>query len=422
MEITYVAEPLPTTWSNCFIDGRPTRMSISPSNHSMPPSSGIFEGNLNITIKACDALNCIDSSSFSIILLSLNSLPHSATNVKVAVALSHISEFVYFSSQQVCTLLSCFDEPEAHYKILLSVYCRIVDIQQKQIFIKELSLETTHKIKHKLGQLFDFCADFPMRHYRIDLSKAFDVELFQKVQSTSAIQRRLAGSIRLPDTSQYPLIPMCIRNVLYNGIVQKDFALAYSLPKSGIVDLDFTSILNQIPDRLSALQKCSDASFMIMHQKVFRATSNANLGLDVLSHHLDENCYSITTKQALFLIAIWPPILVSDADKKMLCESVERFPRLDALVHCYSHICDLENLWPTLRNDSDYNWKAIQLICCRIGWLNIWNPLDADGYYELDLSCRDQKIVTECLVVLSVKEPGEVSCNAEHSFSKTDFY
>jgi hypothetical protein len=24
--------------------------------------------------------------------------------------------------------------------------------------------------------------------------------------------------------------------------------------------------------------------------------------------------------------------------------------------------------------------------------------------------------------VLSVKEPGEVSCNAEHSFSKTDFY
>ncbi len=109
-----------------------------------------------------------------------------------------------------------------------------------------------------------------------------------------------------------------------------------------------------------------------------------------------------------FLIALWPPIFVSSGDSDIKCPADENFARLHALIRCYSHLSDLENLWPTLRSDSEYNWKAIQLICCKIGWLNVWNPLDADGFYELDLSARDQKIVCECLVVLSVKEPGEV--------------
>jgi hypothetical protein len=416
MELSYVGEPVPSAWSNCSNDGKPIKLSTMPANHSMPPLSGLFEGSFNLTFKACDMPNCIDAASIAVILQSIVSLPSASTNVKIAIVMSHFSEFVFFSCQHVCVVLSCFDEPDAHYKILISIYCKIVDIQNKHVFISKLSEETVHKLKKKLGQLFDFCAEFPMRHYRIDLSQKFDVELFQKLQSTSTIQRRLAGSIRLPDTSQFPLIPMCIRNVQFNGVNQKDFRIAYSLPKAGIVELDFTSILTQIPDRTPSLKACSDSSFMKMRQSVYAAIGNALLGLDVLAKQLETNIYSITAKQAFFLIALWPPIFSSSLGSDNVCPADENFARLYALIQCYSHISDLENLWPTLRSDSEYSWKAIQLICCKIGWLNVWNPLDADGYYELDLSARDQKIVCECLVVLSVKEPGEVRRDANCLF------
>lgn len=378
----------------------------------MPSTSGFFEGSFNITHRTCDMSNCIDSSSFSVVLQSIVSLPQASTNVKLAIAMSHFSEFVYFSSQQVRAILSCFDEPEAHYKILLSVYCKTVDIQQKNIFISTISQENVRNIKQTLGQLFDFCAEFPMRHYRIDLSKKFDVDLFKKIQSTSTIQTRYAGSIRLPDTSQYHLIPLCIRNVRWNGVQQKDFTIAYAIPKAGIVELDFTSIMTQIPDRVPSLLACSDASFMKMRQNVYSSISNVASGLDTLASQLETNLYSLTTQQTLFLLALWPPILNASVNGQNLCDSGANCARLDALVCCYSHISDLENLWPNLRSDSEYSWKSIQMICDRIGWLNVWNPLDSDGYYELDLSFRDQKVVCECLVVLSVKEPGEVRKSA----------
>lgn len=403
-----MGEPSSPAWGNCLLDGKPFKPSTMPANHLMPPLSGLFEGSFNLSFKACEISNCIDSFGFSVLLHSIMSQQSASTNVKIAIAMSHFSEFVFFSCLHVRAVLSCFDEPEAHYKILINMYCKIVDIQDKDVFITKLSHEALHNMKRKLGQLFDFCAEFPMRHYRIDLSQKFDVELFQKLQSTSTIQRRLAGTIRLPDTSQYPLIPMCIRNVRFNGVNQKDFSVALVLPKAGIVELDFTSIMTQIPDQLCSLKTCSDSSFMKMRQSVYLATSNAAFGLDVLAKQLETNHYSITTKQTFFLLALWPPICNSSLGSQDLCAASENFARVDALVQCFSHISDLENLWPTLRSDSEYDWKAIQLICCRIGWLNVWNPLDADGYYELDLSVRDQKIVCECLVVLSVKEPGEV--------------
>jgi hypothetical protein len=401
-------EALPLPWANCSIDGKPIRISTVPSIHNMPPATGLFEGSFQLAFKPCDVPNCIDSVGFTVILQSVRDLPNVSTNAKLAITMSHFSEFVYFSSEQVNDIILCFDEPEAHFKILLSLYCKIVDIQKKNVFIKSLSKETLQKLIEKLGQLFDFSTEFPMRHYRIDLSKRFDVDLFQKIQSTNTIQRRLAASIRLPDTSQYTLIPMCIRNLHFNGVLQKDFALAMSLPKVGIIDLDFTSILGQIHDR-TALIPCSDRMFMEMRQSVYAAITNTSVGLDVLASKLQLHSYAITTKQTFFLIALWPPfLLLPSLDIAADCENTQKYARLDALVLCFSHISDLDNLWPMLRSDSEYSWSAIQQICRKIGWLNVWNPVDADGYYELDLGIRDEKIVTECLVVLSVKEPGEV--------------
>ena len=43
----------------------------------------------------------------------------------------------------------------------------------------------------------------------------------------------------------------------------------------------------------------------------------------------------------------------------------------------------------------------------RIGWLNCWSPLFAEGFYSLDLSKRDERNVCMILVYLAVIEPGE---------------
>ncbi len=43
----------------------------------------------------------------------------------------------------------------------------------------------------------------------------------------------------------------------------------------------------------------------------------------------------------------------------------------------------------------------------RLGWLNIFNPMHCDGFYRLDLGKRDQRMVAQMLVVLSIEEPGE---------------
>ena len=52
-------------------------------------------------------------------------------------------------------------------------------------------------------------------------------------------------------------------------------------------------------------------------------------------------------------------------------------------------------------------YKTLQAITKRIGILQLMNPMCVEGYYELDLSERQDAIVARVLVDLSVKEPGE---------------
>ena len=47
------------------------------------------------------------------------------------------------------------------------------------------------------------------------------------------------------------------------------------------------------------------------------------------------------------------------------------------------------------------------LLAARVGWLNIWTPNEAEGFYDLELSRRDERIVADFLVKLAVIEPGE---------------
>lgn len=69
---------------------------------------------------------------------------------------------------------------------------------------------------------------------------------------------------------------------------------------------------------------------------------------------------------------------------------------------------------------TDFPWSFRAAVLGRLGYLNIFNPMYSEGYMEIDLSERDQRVVAEVrmawaivcsqlqvLVDLSMKEPGE---------------
>lgn len=67
-------------------------------------------------------------------------------------------------------------------------------------------------------------------------------------------------------------------------------------------------------------------------------------------------------------------------------------------------VVDWVNLWSSCSRLPFPNLKAITN---RIGFLQLFNPMYVEGFYELDLEDRSHAIVARVLVDLSVKEPGE---------------
>jgi len=104
-------------------------------------------------------------------------------------------------------------------------------------------------------------------------------------------------------------------------------------------------------------------------------------------------------------------------------EFTESLGRVEVVVMFHRRVIDLENylkaMMEKLRNGgkpksygedevpSIEDDQEINAVLSRIGWLNMYNPFDADIMYRLDLSEKDQHHIAEALVDLAVTEPGE---------------
>lgn len=78
--------------------------------------------------------------------------------------------------------------------------------------------------------------------------------------------------------------------------------------------------------------------------------------------------------------------------------------RVKLIVSFYSQVLDLVNIDVVLKYLTPHE---IGMLTFRVGWLNIWNSLRADGYYYLNLARREEKQVARVLLVLSQAEQGE---------------
>lgn len=78
--------------------------------------------------------------------------------------------------------------------------------------------------------------------------------------------------------------------------------------------------------------------------------------------------------------------------------------RVDLIVLLFNCVIDLHNIEIVMRQLSAYEAACVY---CRIGILNLFNPMKPEGSIELDLSHRDERVVAKMLCQLSVVEPGD---------------
>ena len=76
----------------------------------------------------------------------------------------------------------------------------------------------------------------------------------------------------------------------------------------------------------------------------------------------------------------------------------------DLVVSLFPRLIDLHNFEVVLLQLSARDCAAVYL---RLGWLNIFNPMKPEGYWELDLCRYEERMVAKMLIALALVEPGD---------------
>jgi hypothetical protein len=67
----------------------------------------------------------------------------------------------------------------------------------------------------------------------------------------------------------------------------------------------------------------------------------------------------------------------------------------------------------------DLEGSEVAILLFRLGWLNVWNPIKAEGRIVLDLSRREERQILRILLVLNFAEPGPSWQEATFKASRT---
>jgi hypothetical protein len=78
--------------------------------------------------------------------------------------------------------------------------------------------------------------------------------------------------------------------------------------------------------------------------------------------------------------------------------------RVELIIYLFGRIVDLHNFDLVIATLSPFE---VACLYCRLGILNIFNPMKPEGCICLDLSRREERILVKILALLSVIEPGQ---------------
>lgn len=320
-----------------------------------------------------------------------------------------IAEEIDLTCSQLASML---DEakPSSRGKItmILNLFSRIVDREQFYEVEEQLNQEELARLRIELGPMWSYSDQNPTGHYKLNLSLPFDRELASKVLLVNNYERQLRKDNGLADTSDDGHY-MNFRNETINGAAFR-WTGAWRLPEIGILEFDYVSTERPINNVVPLKDE-------YMYELLADLDDQAITDSEKL-----ENVLRLYTSDEYF---------TSEQVVKIVRKFREPQARVEAIVMCHRRIIDLENFLKmmmqelrSLSNPDKYppgaaqefdedtvpsadDDREINVVLSRLGWLNCWNPLDADVMYRLELDNRDQNIVAQCLVDLAVKEPGE---------------
>jgi hypothetical protein len=324
-----------------------------------------------------------------------------------------------FLTQQVSDIVAVHrhDSPRSKKNVMLDMFASIADRENVPKLLREnYTPVEIAEIKHELGRLFVFDPRWPTGRYKLDLAHKPDRQLIMRLVEIGANQKSFRKQHGLADTSQHgnfdPWRNMEIkaggRMVKWNGNIS-------TLPPSGTMSFDFTSTM--MHHAAHGWVPVSDSDFV--------ATFVSD---DIFFPELQQANHEVLGSRLITVAQLW--------------RVLERFPAREQLdrriwvAHAlWDRVVDVENFWLVLCNIDhmtsyvgaidaltdpnkpefddpsglyEHNRGRLEL-ANRLGWLNCWDPLEAEGFFSFNLIHEDERVACDVLVKLAVVEPGMIN-------------
>ena len=302
------------------------------------------------------------------------------------------------------------DDPLAKLSVTCNVYTSISDFENiPDMLSKHFSDNGLAQIRRELGRLFYFDPMHASGHYSLKMSNRFDRQVAMNLIELNLIETNKRKALRCADTSQNGTF--CnFRNCFLGGEACPNFYTA-NLPSSGELKFDYVSTTRPVntaapipPKRFkSLLQQFRQLWIPEMH-----TVDHAALGRSVF----------FSVDQLTAILQLYNSGSATKAGDEMEL-------RIDVAHNLFDRIIDLDQFSKILGeiDDQDEEWRTAPdtgdlpklmqknrgrlALAQRLGWLNSWSPIFAEGFYELNLAIHDERIVCDFLIKLAAVEPGD---------------
>jgi hypothetical protein len=207
-------------WMGEAIDNVKIEISEDAENPWIIPSKGTLRVTYVSYPKPPTNENAIESYAFQHLLdkISRNKVAPSVTNKDRLEIVFSVSSETFFTSANIERLLEEFDEKSDRINLILRLFDRCTDFENKKCFLNCLSDEERRLVSKTLGHLYSFQPGFPAGHYSLDLSNRYDRLLAIKLQEQANLQNTQANALGLLDSGQLGNGERCWRNVVIDDV------------------------------------------------------------------------------------------------------------------------------------------------------------------------------------------------------------
>eukprot|EP00948_MAST-09A_sp_MAST-9A-sp1_P000824 g824.t1 len=284
------------------------------------------------------------------------------------------------SVDKVKELVDLLDKAEM-VNALEHLYASVIDLHEwDRVIGSKLHTKQRKRLQKRLGALYDYSDSNPTGHYSLDLANHNDFYVAQQIMLTDVEENLRKKENNTVDVSQFGNYSN-FRNAVFND---KAIELSphFTLKHEGFLSFDYVSTLRPPADAecISSERLQNELEYMAVQY------NNRDDQLSYLRRILSTRYYfsSQTVTKVIFFF-------------------VESRHCLEAFVTLFSRIEDEENIVSILRK---FNRNEQAILFKRLGYVALFNPFQPDGWYDLNFSVHEERLVAELLIWLSFHEGG----------------